>query len=114
MDEKITELIQAARDFRFSEIAMHERESAKKEERRLEEEKDKRREDLSVTNRWLLSIVWGLTAIVAVTFGNLTNQIQAFNNELRDVRDRINVVETERRLEKAEGTAAKASVKLTP
>ena len=71
----------------------------KKRKSAWKRKKDKRREDLSVTNRWLLSIVWGLTAIVAVTFGNLTSQIQSFNKELREVRDRIIVIETERRIE---------------
>lgn len=78
----------------------------------LVSEKDKRREDWASTNKWVIGLVLGMAAIVAVAMSNLIGQVNAFNREVRDVRDRnsmeirelsdrITVVETEREIEKS-------------
>ena len=76
--------------------------SAQNRKDALEAEKDKRREDWAGTNKWVIGLVLGMAAIFAVAMGNLMTQINAFNRELREVRDRITVIETERKFEKTE------------
>ena len=69
--------------------------------RRIEQEKDKRREDWSNTTKWGISVTIALTAIVMALIGALAYQVHSFNGELRDMRDRLTIIETERRIEKA-------------
>ena len=63
----------------------------------LDAEKDKRREDWGTTTKWALTVAIGLFVVVLI--GNLMIQLHSFNRELRDVRDRITVIETERKFE---------------
>lgn len=102
-------LAQHAKDFlRMQNMAEREKESAEEEKRRLEEEKDKRREDWAGTNKWVITFVIGLTAIVAVALGNFTTQTNAFNRELRDVRDRVTEIQVRLQYEKVEPGPASA------
>ena len=90
-------------------IAALQKRSAENKKNALEEQKDKRREDWAGTNKWVISLFFALAAAVAFGMNNLMNQINAFNKELRDVRsveirelsDRVTVIETERRIEKS-------------
>ena len=69
-------------------------------QKELQQEKDKRREDWSNTTRWVLGIAIALAAIAMAIIGALAFQVHSFNGELREIRDRITVIETERRLER--------------
>ncbi len=80
---------------------------ARSDEKRIEEAKretedikDRRRED------WASTTKWGITVVIAITvalIGALTYQVHSFNGELREVRDRLTVIETERRIEQTTG-----------
>lgn len=69
-------------------------------QRELQQEKDKRREDWSNTTKWVLGISIALAAIAIAIIGALAFQVHSFNGELREIRDRITVIETERRMER--------------
>ncbi|MCY4150817.1 MAG: hypothetical protein OXE94_01100 [Aestuariivita sp.] len=44
-----------------------------------------------------------MIAITVALIGALTYQVHSFNGELREVRDRLTVIETERRIEQTTG-----------
>ena len=69
-------------------------------QRELQQEKDKRREDWSNTTKWVLGISIALAAIAIAIIGAMAFQVHSFNGELREIRDRITVIETERRMER--------------
>lgn len=77
-----------------------------------ERENEKVRQAFVNRSRWWIGI--GVTAvgigvalvgIIGFQFANLSGRVDEFNRELRDVRDRITVIETERKFKKAENPA---------
>ena len=64
---------------------------------KFQREQDKRREDWSNTTKWGLGIAVALAMAIS---GALAFQVHSFNGELREIRDRITVIETERRMER--------------
>ena len=63
----------------------------------LQQLQDKRREDWSNTTKWGLGIAVALAIAIS---GAFAFQVHSFNGELREIRDRITVIETERRMER--------------
>lgn len=72
-------------------------EAAYELQKELQQEKDKRREDWANTTKWGLGIAAALAMAIS---GALALQVHSFNGELREIRDRITVIETERRMER--------------
>ena len=66
----------------------------------LQQLQDKRREDWSNTTKWVLGIAIALAATAMAIISALAFQVHSFNGELREIRDRITVIETERRMER--------------
>lgn len=72
--------------------------------KQLDDERDKRRSDQVSTAQWATAMIIALIAITFVAMGNLVTQLNKFNAELREVRDRITTIETERRIERDRDT----------
>ncbi|MCY4305236.1 MAG: hypothetical protein OXC62_10760 [Aestuariivita sp.] len=65
----------------------------------LHEEKAKRTKDSSETIKWIVGIA---TVVVIGGISGLSFHLYSFNKELRDIRDRLTIIETERKIEKAQ------------
>ena len=65
----------------------------------LHEEKAKRTKDSSETIKWIVGIA---TVVVISGIGGLSLHLYSFNKELRDIRDRLTIIETERKIEKTQ------------
>lgn len=67
---------------------------------KFQQDQDKWREDWSNTTKWVLGIAIALASIAVAIIGALAFQVHGFNGELREIRDRITIIETERRMER--------------
>lgn len=88
-------------------IADLENRAAAEVQKAMEAERERRRKDSIEIGKWavtiglsLLAIMVALFSAMAFQFANLMNQVNSFHIELRDVRDRITIIDTERRMEK--------------